>query len=196
MRSNILERYARTDDGLYAIDITAGDVSDLYNHFDRHTPYARKELDPDLAEYLTDSALELEKEPFAIRFNLLTSPDDAMKARISDSVNSYFLYMKSVEIRELGRNMRTSLVFFIIGLVILFVSVWVNQMVYDDASVVTKVLAEGLTVASWVAMWNGLAIFLVNWAPYTRRIKLYGRIANAPVQFIATPATSSTQSEQ
>lgn len=196
MKSAILERYPHSEDGRYIIDITAGKTSDLYNDFDKLAPYVRKELDQDLTDYLTESASELEQEPFTIRFNLSSPPDDAMKKRISTSINSYFLYLKTVEMRELARNMRTSLIFFVIGLGILFVSVWVNQMVNDDASVVTKVLAEGLTVASWVAMWNGLAIFLVNWAPYTRRIKLYTRIANAPVQFIATPATPSTQSEQ
>ena len=192
MKSPILERYQRTDDGRYIIDITAGKISDLYNDFDRHTPYARKELDPDLADYLIDSARELEKEPFAICFTLTTPPDDAMKARISTSIKSYFMYLKSVEMRELARNIRTSLIFFVIGLAILFLSVWFNQQLTVNATVITKVFAEGLTVASWVAMWNGLAIFLVNWAPYSRRINLYTRIAEAPVQFISTPMTSST----
>jgi len=196
MQSAILERYQRTDGGLYIIDITAGKISDLYNDFDRHTPYTRKELAPDLADYLADSARELEKEPFAIRFSLATAPDEAMKARISTSINSYFMYLKSVEMRELGRNMRTSLIFFVIGLALLFLSVWVNQLLDHDATVITKVFAEGLTVASWVAMWNGLAIFLVNWAPYSRRIKLYARIAEAPVQFTSTPAASQSQSGQ
>ena len=191
MKSTILERYPRTEDGLYIIDINAGKVSDLYNDFDKLAPYVRKELDQDLAEYLTDSASELEKEPFTIRFNLLTPPDEEMKTRISTSINSYFLYLKSVEMRELARNMHTSVIFFAIGLAILFLAVWVNQQLSENASVTAKVFAEGLTVAAWVAMWNGLATFLVNWAPYSQNIKIHGRIAEAPVLFTTTPAAET-----
>jgi len=45
-------------------------------------------------------------------------------------------------------------------------------------------------------MWNGLAIFLVNWAPYSRKIKLYERIAVAQVLFTATPATGTVVESQ
>ncbi|MDH3343224.1 MAG: hypothetical protein OEM07_05830 [Gammaproteobacteria bacterium] len=188
MKSAILERYPRSEDGRYIININAGKISDLYNDFDKHAPYARKELDQDLADYLTDCARELEKEPFIIRFDLLVAPDEPMKARISASINSYFQYLKTVEMQELNRNIRTSLIFFAVGLTIMFLSVWVNQQLATNASVITRVFAEGLTVAAWVSLWEALANFLVNWAPYSRRIRLYDRIASAPVQFAAAPA--------
>ena len=192
MKSAILERYQRTTSGQYIIDINAGEISYLYNDFDKYTPYVRKELDQDLVDYLIESASELDKEAFIIRLNLITPPVESMKSRITMSINSYFLYLKTIEIEELGRNMRTSLIFFIIGLLLLSISVWVNEQLElaTNASVITKVFAEGLTVAAWVSMWEALANFLVNWAPFTRRIKLYERIATAPVQFISTPANT------
>ncbi|MDH5711692.1 MAG: hypothetical protein OEZ15_08535 [Gammaproteobacteria bacterium] len=190
MKSTILERYPCTDSGQYIIDINAGEISYLYNDFDKYTPYVRKELDDDLVDYLIESASELDKEAFIIRLNLVTPPVESMKSRITASINSYFLYLKTIEIEELGRNIRTSLIFFIIGLTLLSLSVWVNEQLTIDASVITKVFAEGLTVAAWVSMWEALANFLVNWAPFTRRIKLYERIATAPVQFISTPANA------
>lgn len=53
---NIIQRYQQLPDGHYAIDITAVKVSDLYNDFDKHAPYARKELDQDLVEYISEYA--------------------------------------------------------------------------------------------------------------------------------------------
>lgn len=192
MKATVLERYARTEDGRYVIDITAGKTADLYNDLDKHAPYVRKDLNQDLVDYLIESARDLGREKFTIQIHIFEPPDDAMKERITSSINSYFLYLKTVELNELARTMRTSFIFFVIGLIILFFSVWVNQQLADDATVLTKVFAEGLTVAAWVSLWEALATFLVNWTPYTRQIKLYERIAGAPVSFSAAPVTSES----
>lgn len=192
MKSAILERYTRLPDGRYLIEITAGKVSDLYDDFDTYTPYVRKELDQDLVEYISDSARDLGKQAFVIRFHLLEPADDEMKVRITASVKSYFLYLKTIELSELGRVIRTSSIFLVVGIAILFISVWVNESLSANVSVINKVFAEGLTVAAWVALWEALATFLVNWAPYSRKIKLYERIASASVEFDCTPITAKS----
>lgn len=184
MKTRILDRYPRTEDGKYIIEITAGKISDLYNDFDKHTPYVRKELDQNLVEYISDSARDLGNEDFIIRFHFLEKPDEPLIARITESINNYFHYLKNVEIQELGRTIRTSLLFLAVGLCILFISVWVNQNLSAEATVVNKVFAAGLTVAAWVSLWEALATFLVNWAPYSRQIKMYERIAEAPLQIV------------
>ena len=80
--------------------------------------------------------------------------------------------------------MRTSLIFLVVGMVLLFLSILTNEELASDATVITKVFAGGLTVAAWVSLWEALATFLVNWPPFTRRIRLYERIAHAPVEFL------------
>lgn len=183
MKKNILERYTQLSNNRYLIDITAGKVSDLYNDFDKNTPYVRKELDQDLVEYIADSVRDLGKHDFVIQFHLLEAADETMQARIIASINSYFLYLKSIEINELARVMRISLIYFVVGIFLLFLSVWVNQKLSIESPVITTVFAQGLTVAAWVALWEALATFLVNWTPFSRQIKMYERIAHAPVSF-------------
>jgi hypothetical protein len=189
MNKNILERYSHTADGRCIISITAGKVSDLYNSFDRHTPYVRKELNQDLVDYITDSASELGRNDFLIHFNLLEPVGDEMKKRISTSINSYFIYLKTIEITKLRRIMHASLIYLAIGIVFLFLSIHLRQLAADE-SMLSKLLTEGLTVAAWVSLWQALATFLINWTPYRRRIKLYQHIACSPVDFIEAPATA------
>jgi len=184
MKESISKRYSRTIDGKYIIDITAGSVSDLYNSFDRHTPYSRKELDQGLVEYITDSASELGNNEFTIQIDLLEPPDESMKDRIRTSISSYFLYLKTIELNQMGRKMRVSLIYLAIGIVILYFSVYVNRQLASDTTVLMTVFSEGLTVAAWVSLWEALATFLVNWTPYRRKIKLYQYIASSPVVFI------------
>lgn len=184
LKKNILERYPQTPDGQYIIDINAGKISDLYNDFDNRMPYVRKELDQDLVEYISDSARDLNKEDFIILLQFVEPPDEMMKDGITKSIYSYFIYLKTIELKELSRVLRTSMIFFLIGLSLLFLSVWVNEQLSPTATVVTKVFAQGLTVAAWVSLWEALATFIINWTPYTRQARIYERIANAPVQFM------------
>lgn len=184
MKSDILERYLRSVDGGYIIDITAGKINDLYNDFDKYAPYIKKDLEQALVDYIIDAARDLGREAFSIRFHLLEPPDEEMKARVITSINSYFLYLKNIELRELARATRTSLIFLAVGVTLLSLSVWLHQQMGLDAPVLSRVVAEGLTVAAWVALWQALAMFLINWSPYRRLIKMYDRIAATPIQFM------------
>lgn len=185
MRKEILDRYPRLPDGKLAIEIAAGGVEDLYSTWDRNAPYVRKELDPELAEYILDSVREVGEEPFVIQFRLATPADAEMASRIRASMANYFLYLRQRALREMADMMRTSSLLFVVGILILFLSVWVNEHNSFGESVVSKVFAQGLTVAAWVALWNALATFLVKWLPHRREMKVFQRIAGAEVQFPA-----------
>lgn len=183
MEKHILERYSRTLDGRVIIDITAEKVEDLYNNFDKSAPYIKQDLEQELVDYIVASVREVGKERFAIRFNFTSAVDDTLTSRVKTSIHKYFIYLKELEMRELKRMFRTSLILFSIGAAILTISVWVNQKVASDTSVIGSVFAEGLTVAAWVSLWEALATFLINWSPHRRQIKLYEHIADAPVLF-------------
>lgn len=183
MKKTILDRYPREADGSVAIDISTTRVADLYNNLDRTTPYARKELDPDLADYLTDCVREIGGEPFLVRFHFAEAPSDELKERIVTSLHNYFRYLRELEARALGQLLQNSAIYLAMGAVILFLAVWVNARIEGDASVLAHVFAEGLTVAAWVALWQGVAILLIGWVPHRRRIALFARVAQARVEF-------------
>jgi hypothetical protein len=58
-----------------------------------------------------------------------------------------------------------------------------------DTTVFEQVVAEGLTIAAWVSLWESLAVLLVDRSPHRQSIRLFQRIAEAPVtlQPIETP---------
>lgn len=186
MEKPILERYARGEDGSLVIDVTAGRIEDLYNCYDKSAPYLKKDLEPELVDYLVECVREIGREPFVVRFRLDTSVDGEGMARLKESLGRYFLYLKQVEWRELKSMVRTSLILLAIGVAILTLSVWLHRQVDSHETVVGRVFAEGLTVAAWVSLWESLATFLINWAPHHRKIRVYQRIAAAPLLFGAT----------
>lgn len=110
MKKEILDRYLRTDDGKVIIDITADKIEYLYNDFDKHTPYIKKELDQDLVDYLVDCVREIGNEAFLIKFGLTQSVDNDLQSRVQASIHNYFLYLKELEIREMKQMLRTALI--------------------------------------------------------------------------------------
>ncbi len=182
-KRRILERYAHTDDGRVVIDIAAAKIADLYDDFDKHASYLKKELDQELVDYIIDSVREIGREPFLIQVSLDAPMDPSAVCRVQTSLHNYFLYLRELEAREMRRLLRTSVILFVVGAALLTASVWMNSRAAVRDVVVGSLIAEGLTIAAWVSLWEALAMFLVNWAPHRRLIRMYERIAKADVRF-------------
>jgi hypothetical protein len=181
---DVLERYERDEQNRFVIDVAADRTEDLYDCFDKHAPYMRRDLDRELADYLFACVRELPpRAPFVIRFILAESPDEAKRARIRSSVRSFFLYDAELERGTIRRMLRKSGVLFVIGLAVMSLAVWSRQWFGESGSVAGDVFAEGLTVAAWVSLWESVAVFLIDWLPRRRNVRRYERLAAAEVRF-------------
>jgi hypothetical protein len=189
-KREFLNRYERTPEGKLIIDVAAPKVEDLYEFYDKTAPYVKRDLDPDLVDYLIACAKELRTKDFMIRFTLQSAPGDDSLARVKHSVANFFHYLAEVERDKTRSLVRRSLLLLGIGLGILSISVWVNTALGPERGVVANVFAEGLTVAAWVSLWEALATFLIDWGPHRRRVKLYGHLATASL--VLGPASAET----
>ena len=181
---DVLSRYEQDGQNRYIIDVAAERTEDLYNFFDRHAPYIRRDLDQELADYLFGCVRELPPhDPFVIRFNLTESPDEEKRARIRGSISSFFRYAAELERDAITRMLRKSAVLLAVGLAVMFIAVWVRQWLGESRSVVGDVFAEGLTVAAWVSLWEAVAVFLIEWLPRRRDLRRCERLAEAEVVF-------------
>lgn len=183
MKAEVLNRYERDDNGRLVIVVSTDAVEDLFSHWDRTAPYIRRDLDGDLTDYLIDSAEELEGQPFSIRFQFQRIVDDESLMRVTKSINFYFHYLAEKAGQQIGRMVRKSLLLFLAGILVLSMAVWVNESVGPQPTVLERVFAQGLTIAAWVALWESLATFLVEWFPQRKQVKVYRDLAEAPLSF-------------
>ena len=126
---------------------------------------------------------EIGKADFVIRFRFSQPADGDVIARLTDSIRSYFNYKKQLQNGKLAKMMRTSFIFLVAGLVILGLSIALNEKIASTDAVVLDVFAQGLTVAAWLSLWEALANFLINWTPYIRMRNNYDRIIHAQLLF-------------
>ncbi len=185
MEKEILERYEKTADGNgIIIDIAVEKVEDLFEDYDKRSSYLKKDLDEDLVDYIIDSAKEVGKKPFKIRFNIENKPGPDSIERVQKGITNFFVYMKKIEREKMKEKISQSLVLLAIGLILATISVVVNKSDIVEVSVVGAVIAEGLTVAAWVSLWESLATFLIHWMPYRKKILLYEKIVKSNIFFV------------
>jgi hypothetical protein len=189
MKKNILERYDRSDDGYVAIDVYASKVEELYEDFDKQAPYHRKDLDEELVAYLLDCVREIGRVDFIIRITLDAIPSAELQERIRTSLKKFFVYQRELELATMRRLLRKSLLFFLAGIILLFLSLWLPTAISPDSRrlVSRRVLDEGVTIAAWVSIWESLSNLMFNYRPARQKIRLNSRIADAEVRFQSHP---------
>lgn len=183
MKKDIIGRYECTESGEIIVDISTQKVEDLYDDFDRRSHFLKKDLNQDLVEYIIDSVTEIDKREFIVQFNLEVAAEKESITRVKNSVKNFFVYMQELERRKMKEMGRTSIILFFIGFIIASISVLMNQSEIVKTSVIAGVVAEGLTVAAWVSLWEALATILIKWMPHKKKISIYQRIADTKVVF-------------
>ncbi|MEI8031991.1 MAG: hypothetical protein WCH05_01395 [Chlorobiaceae bacterium] len=183
LKKRILDRYEKTDDGAVIIDVAARRVEDLYEDFDKTAPYHKKDLDADLVDYLTECAREIGASGFVLRFMFEAFPSEEFMDRVRTSVQKFFIYQRERELAAMKKMLGSSVTLLGAGMVILGISLWVNHLIEGRELFINDLFAEGLTIVAWVAMWEGLATFLLNFMPHLVHIRLFRKIAGARVLF-------------
>jgi hypothetical protein len=114
---------------------------------------------------------------------------------VAEAVRHYFAYRAEIarlELRQLLNRGRTSLV---IGLSFLSACLLLGELVqrYSPPGALLAIPREGLTIGGWVALWRPMEIYLYDWWPIRRRVRLLDRLSRMEVQLRLPPASTAPQ---
>jgi hypothetical protein len=174
-----------TDDQRDLIEVRVDKVAQLFHTLDPF-PFRERDLDQDVEDYIVGWARELPRSD-AISI-IVYIPEIELKVGgvqdVGEAFRRYFA-SRSVAIQhdlnELFRIGRKSLAIGIAILVGCFASAHLVAGYLSDASL-KNIVGESLLILGWVANWRPLEIFLYDWWPIAQRQRLYGRLAEAPVE--------------
>ena len=170
-------------------------LSQLFNSMDP-SPFRERDLDPQAETFIVDWARELiprhgAHRPLTIRIELTGEevPDDG-PALVRDALATFFTHAARHEGARLRRLLRDGRLSLAIGLGFLAACGSLSAAVSGAADGTLALLAsEGLLIGGWVAMWRPMEIFLYDWWPLARELRLYRRLAGARVELVG-PAVS------
>lgn len=174
-----------TDDQRDLIEVRVDKVAQLFHTLDPF-PFRERDLDQDVEDYIVGWARELPRSD-AISIIVYLPEIELQVGGVQDVGEAFRRYFASRsvaiqhDLNELFRIGRKSLAIGIAILVGCFASAHLVAGYLSDASL-KNIVGESLLILGWVANWRPLEIFLYDWWPIAQRQRLYGRLAEAPVE--------------
>ena len=166
------------------IELRLNTVHQLFDSFDP-APFPERSLDNEAEAYIIGSAQDLPlSDPIKLIFYL---PREEMAATqtisLGDAIHNYFDYRLMMAQRQIRHHRRDARMTLAIGLGFLFACTALRQVVFAfGRETLQQIVAEGLLIAGWVAMWRPLQAFLYDWWPLHRTRAIFEKLKKVPVE--------------
>lgn len=168
---------------VYHLELRVHKLMQLFNSLDP-TPFLNKELDRSAEAFIENWALGFPPDSqlhITIHVEELPAEEDASKL-MSDAIHNYFKYKTSLVRGELRQLLKQGQMSLLIG--VAFVTaclIAADTIATLSISNTATIARESLTIIGWVAMWRPVQIFLYDWWPLVRRIRIYKNLHHAYV---------------
>lgn len=174
----------RQEDGFTLIDVDLERIEQLYNTLDP-SPFRLRDLDAEAHDYIVGSAREIGPDrPVKLVLHLpAQEPVAVHREAVTDMIHHYFAARARIARLELHNHMRIGRIALAVGLLFLGGCITLRRVFFvDTASTFDQIMAEGLLICGWVAMWRPLEIMLYDWWPIRRDCRIYDSLAAMPVE--------------
>lgn len=182
------EQHYRQENGHYLIELKLTEVRQMFHTLDP-SPFNAKDLDEHAENYIVSSAEEFPlATPLSLRVYLPAEQlAGAAAAGLAEAVATFFAYRAEVSGRQLRRTLRDGRLSLLIGLLFLFTCIGIRILLKQSghSDWYLQMLEEGFLISGWVAMWRPIQIHLYDWWPLKRRMRLYRKLAQMPVELHA-----------
>jgi hypothetical protein len=169
---------------IHDINLKLMEERQFFNSFDP-APFLERDIDDDAAEYIVDSVREY---PLKRKMRLKLLLPKERKHKVSDeeirsAIKNHFgnnIDVMKIRLKDLLAQGRKSLM---IG--ILFLTFCLSASELSNlylTGFISRIFAEGLMIAGWVAMWKPINIFLYEWWPITKEIAICRKIKDMAVK--------------
>ena len=163
------------------VELRIDRISRLYNSLDP-SPFNEKDLDAAADEYIVGAAEDAGGKPMRLVIRLDESELAKPEARqIGEAIRNHFALREQSETRRLRLVWHRGRVSLAIGLVFLAGCLLARKLLEPVGSATAHIVAEGLLIVGWVAMWGPLEIFLYGWWPIAGQRRLFERLARLDV---------------
>lgn len=169
------------------IELRLSSVAQLYHTLDP-TPFREGDLDATAEAYIVDWASELPRDaPLTMLVHLPRTEQGSAAAGIPDSIRAYFTARAQGERRALRQLFRFGRIALALGLAVLAACLGAAVLVarLPLHGPLERLLPESFVIIGWVALWRPAEVFLYDWIPHRRRMRLYERLAMAEVRVVA-----------
>jgi hypothetical protein len=182
-KNPILKRYEKTDDGKIIVNVAVEKLDHLFNEFDATSKFAKRDLNTDFADYVSECVHEIRKNDFILRLDIPGKKRNKKKEdTVKKAIENYFIYSMNKQ-KIMMREIAAKTFFHFVISVLLFAFVLFVSPRIDSETTIHLIFIEGLTIAVWVIMWPVFSDFLYEWISELRDYNIYKRIRDCDVHY-------------
>lgn len=171
---------------IHHLELRVRELGQLFNSMDP-SPFLSKDLDREAEAFIETWAMGFPSGGrLHVTVHLEQQPTEGDPgALVAEAIHNYFQYKAGLvrgELKLLLKQGRASLV---IGLAFVTACLLIADAIgRPGSSPAATIGRESLTIVGWVAMWRPLQIFLYDWWPLVRRIRVYKALQQAHVRVV------------
>jgi hypothetical protein len=172
---------------IHHLELRVRELGQLFNSMDP-SPFLNKDLDREAEAFIESWAAGLALDSrLHITVHLAQQPADGDPgALVAEAIHNFFHYKAGLARGELKLLLRRGRYSLLIGLTFVTVCLLLaDAIARPGAGTAATIARESLTIVGWVAMWRPLQIFLYDWWPLVRRIRVYKGLQHAQVRVVA-----------
>lgn len=167
---------------VHTIDIQLRELTQLFDSLDP-SPFRQKSLDRNAENYLVEYAGEF---PAKAQLRVLVHGPPSLQASmetIAEAIHRHFDLLSKLADRRRGRRRRIGRVAMSLGLGVLASALLLRSMISDWPGPVGEVLAEGLLILAWVALWRPAEMAMFDQWESRDHLRLLRKLARVSVEF-------------
>jgi hypothetical protein len=147
-------------------------------------PFRQGIVTPEAEDYILRAAKKLPgNEPIRIVVDLPGGTEPYAPADIADKISTNFRNAAEEETRDVRELFRYGRKAMLIGVLTLSACLFLAWFFYEKLPQrpITRLMQESFVILGWVSMWRPIEIFLYDWLPHVRRLRLFDRLSDAAV---------------
>jgi len=174
-----------TENNAYLIEVSLDDYSELFNGWDA-SPVRRKDLEPELLDYLEEAGTEIPiKQSIEMVFYLPKDKRDAEKdERSITTIQNNFKVVNHMIQKKIERNYRRLLVYVTLSLIFLVAAYLLRNV--TTLSLLTNIMIEGFFIGGWFLLWEAFSLFFFDTHEFKIRQKIFKRFIDSKIIFKET----------
>jgi hypothetical protein len=171
-------------DGKTEIVIPLSSPEQIFNPYSP-VPFNEKELTTATEEYLVETIRDFPgKTRFRVVFRMPPAAAELPESRaIPEAIRSHFRYRMLAADRRYRQVVRYGKKCLVIALCVLALSTFVSRAIYMyfDELLPVVMIADGITIVGWVAMWAPASVLVLELWPIREIRRIYERIISMEI---------------
>lgn len=172
------------EDKAYIIKLSFDKYLDIFNSID-HYPVRKRDISDHVLNYIEECSKDI---PFNKKLKIeitigKESQDSKIEEKTIKGIKNYFKYMLFYYTKESKKITNTSLIYFLLFAVFGFIAFYMDSLNLEINKIFLKMILEGLSIGSWVFLWEAIVGIAIDNRENRFYIKTYKRLLNSSIKF-------------